>query len=295
MVSADGGSAESARAFLFRTGEGPNPAPTVTCAGGVSCSVTVQGAVAGSPRGTLLILVDSSGSNEDPEADCTGCPTDPKRKRVEAVKRLVNRLLYEAPGWRIGVADFGSFMPTNDFVVARMLGGFSSRAPDLASSADNLISLVGTPLFDGLWDVLPVTKADYVTAFGDAGVAATAVRVLVLSDGEDTLSQRKLPEVVAWASDAGVAIDCIGYGSAGDGGVPVLSTKAWHDLRALAFGTGGLVGVVTSDELPDLLDAVGFTHVRGFDIVDFSLSPAQPVGAALSGDVGGNPFTFEVQ
>lgn len=295
LAPADGGAAETARAVLFRTADANPPTSTVSCGGGVTCSAVGQGSVPGSSRGTLLILVDSSGSNEDVDAKCIGCPTDPERKRVDGVKRLVNRLLFEAPEWRIGVADFGSFKPTNGFRVARILGGFSSRAPDLSASADNLTAVAGTPLFDGLWDLMPATKADFVTAFADAGLPSTSVRVLVLSDGEDTLSQRKLPEVVAWAVDAGVAIDCVGYGSPGDGGLPILAPKAWRDLRALAFGTGGFVGVVSRDELPTLLDDVGFVYVRGFDTVDLSLSPAQPVGSTVQGSVNGNAFTFEVQ
>ncbi len=60
------------------------------------CATTLCVPRPGSDFGVFAILVDASGSNET-FTSCTGCPTDPQRKRAVAIKSFIGKLLTQAP------------------------------------------------------------------------------------------------------------------------------------------------------------------------------------------------------
>lgn len=269
-----------------------SPAPesvTVTCPGG--CAVARTRAYAGGREGVLAVLVDDSGSNTAAATVCAGCPTDPEKKRVQALQALFSTLLSEAPGWRIGLFDFGLAKMTSVFVSTNHLAGYSSRLDDLNGAAETLTSGGGTTLYDGIADVAPTAAGEGRARFGgDAGVP---VRVLVVSDGEDTHSTKKLSDVLAEANRLGVTVDAVGYG-ARDGGVyPNLAGKAYRDLRTIGLSTGGAVDLVSREALPARFEQLGRAYPSGW----LELVVTRPSSARFTGtvSVGGAETTFEVE
>lgn len=259
------------------------------CAEG-ACPVLSQRELPGSRAGALAIVIDDSGSNAATPQTCIGCPTDPQARRKEAVEALAQRLLTRAPGWRVGLFDFGP-NTNGGFQGTRLLAGYTSVASDLVSGAHQLEAYGGTYLYDAVVDVAPTVAGEAGALRPDGGVLVPG-HLLLVSDGEDTSSKRSLPEAIAAAKKLGVVIDAVGYGQPGDGGTIVLADRAYRDLRRLAAETGGVVTIVASDQLPALFALLADAYVDGAAAV----TARAPAGQTrVTGSVGleGDPTRRE--
>lgn len=254
----------------------------VTCEQPAAACAPVDDGVrrSGSGRGLLAIVLDDSGSNDAYPSDCPGCPTDPDGLRVDAIRVLLHRVLGRAPGWRIALFDFGNDT-TGRNEAAAMLAGYSSYEADFSPALGKIEAGGGTYIYASIVDVLPTLLGEQAAAKGDGGTLPPA-RILLMSDGQDTSSD-SLQDAIAAAQDAGVIIDTIGYGQRSDAGTVVLTAKASRDLRNIAYGTGGLCSIVSTDELPALLARIGELYVAGYAERRFQM----PAGAAsVRGQVG---------
>ncbi len=258
---------------------------SVSCQGG--CEVQGATRVAGGERGVLAIIVDDSGSNEESPNVCAGCPTDPDKKRAAGVKELARALLARAPQWRVGLFDFGILTNPALFDVTNHLAGYTSRAQDLVDAADRFRAGSGTPLYDSIAEVTPTAAGERVASFGSEEVP---VRVLVISDGEDTGSRRALSAVLDAGAHLGVSVDCVGYGAVDGGVYPNLAGKAYRDLRTIALEANGFVALVDRDGLPALMRTAGEAYPSGWVRVVVSRQ------GALQGEVsiGGRSTPFKV-
>ncbi len=264
----DGGfSAPTFSVFIAaRDGAGVYGAPApedfdVQCEAG-PCALVSARRIAGSKEGVLAVVVDDSFSNIAMPSVCTGCPTDPQGKRVVAVKRLFRVLLDRAPKWRIGLFDFGP-VSTPTFRSTRFIAGYTSRIEDLEQGADLLKAGGGTFLYDALYAVPATAIGERHFSFPDAG-GPVPVRVLVVSDGEDTHSTASLAAGLDAGISQGVPFDAVGFGQIDGGSTPYLAPKAYNDLRTCASATGGLVTLVSSDALPALFEQLAEIYVAGY-------------------------------
>ena len=107
------------------------------------------------------------------------------------------------------------------------------------------------------------------------------MRLLAISDGEDTHSTRKLSSVLDAGAQMGASIDCLGYGAVDGGVYPNLAGKAYRDLRQIGITSGGFVSLVDRDELPDRMEKLGAAYVGGWLEVVIS----SPVRQTLTGAV----------
>ncbi len=250
----------------------------VQCSAG-PCAIVSARVVPGSKEGVLAIVVDDSGSNSALPKVCTGCPTDPEGKRKGAVKNLVRVLLDRAPKWRVGLFDFGP-VSINSFRSTRLIAGYTSRVQDLESGADLLKSGGGTYLYDALYAVPDTAVGERRFSFPDGGVP---VRLLIVSDGEDTDSTFSLSQGLDAGVSLGVPFDAVGYGQVDGGSTPYLAPRAYNDLRRCSAATGGLITLVSRDALPTLFEQLAEIYVSGYAelVVDF------PTGTTtVSGSVG---------
>ncbi len=250
----------------------------VRCAAG-PCAIVSARSVAGSKQGVLAVVVDDSGSNSAEPTVCTGCPTDPTGQRKVAVKKLVRVLLDRAPKWRVGLFDFGP-VSINSFRSTRLLAGYTSRVEDLEAGADLLKSGGGTYLYDALYAVPDTAVGEQRYSFPDGGAP---VRLLIVSDGEDTHSTFKLEQGLDAGISLGVPFDAVGYGQVDGGSTPYLAARAYNDLRRCSSATGGLITLVSRDRLPALFEQLAEIYVAGYTELVVEL-PAR--ATAVSGSVG---------
>jgi hypothetical protein len=250
----------------------------VRCSAG-PCAIVRARWVPGSKEGVLAIVVDDSGSNSLDATVCTGCPTDPEGKRKVAVKNLVRVLLERAPKWRVALFDFGPVY-IDSFRSTRLIAGYTSRVEDLEAGADLLKSGGGTYLYDALYAVPGTAAGEQRFSFPDGGVP---VRLLVVSDGEDTHSTFTLNQGLDAGISLGVSFDAVGYGQVDGGSTPYLAARAYNDLRSCSSSTGGLVTLVSRDKLPTLFEQLAEIYVAGY----VELVVELPAGmTSVSGSVG---------
>ncbi len=283
---------------VARDGDG-QPVPTSPEALEITCSSAQCEPLSallrpGFEKGTLAILVDASGSNEVASpSTCTGCPTDKLRKRVEAVKQLVQALHARAPEWRIGVFDFGQ-NNSPGFRATRLLAGYTTDTQALLAGADELTSKGGTYLMDALHETLPTIDEDARAHLqGEFGRA-----VLVVSDGEDTSSSTRLEAVLMRARELGIGIDAVGFGPADAeaDGRPIITAQAVRDLRRLTYETGGALSITSTDSLVDLFSNWSQVYDVGMTQRAFQVDPVPAVGTPIHGTAsfGGEPAAFAI-
>jgi VWFA-related protein len=217
---------------------------------------------AGGERAVGLVI-DTSGSLED---------TDLANIRQACIDFI--GLL--SPGDRVAVYQF-------DYT-ANLLQDYTS---DLSLAIDAINTLVSPGGNTALYDALFMAADDADTIGGSKGV-------VVLTDGQDNVSNRTVTEAVERAVDAGVPVFTIGFGSA-DAGV----------LTDIADRTGGLYYAgVDSDDLQDLLDRLGtvlnsqyvLLWQSGFPdggrhgiAIEAQVSPSCRISATASYDQAGSP------
>lgn len=272
----------------------PEPSSiTATCSTGGPCAPLGDGLKRpGSPRVLLAIVLDDSGSNGAQPSVCAGCPTDPMEKRVDAIRVLLRRVYGRAPESRIALFDFG-WTANGGRVAATLLSGYTSFEADFDPALKAIEPGYSTYIFDSIVDVVPTLVGERAAMSADGGRSAPG-RILVVSDGEDTSSVKKIAEAIAAAKDAGITVDTIGYGSR-DGGAVVLAPRGYRDLRRVAIETGGFCTIAASDDLPALFARVGELYVAGYSERRFSLSgaPARVEGRVGFSEGNGAEFSFE--
>lgn len=263
--------------------------------GELPCAIGRTQQYAGNDRGMFVLLVDGSGSNEAEDAsNCLGCPTDPQRRRVEAVQQFVGTLYQHAPNWQGAIMQFGP-SSSEGFRVTNNLSGYTHEPEVLQSAAAQLSSEGGTPLWDSLSEVLDSLEAESRRNFG-AGSAAGR-QLIVISDGEDTDSSAHPEDVVAKARRMGIRIHAVGFGApGGQAGIPIMSAQAIGGLRRVAHETGGVCSIIQADALPALFEDLARATVAGYVEADVGFHgkplPRAGVGGTLHGEADEAPPFF---
>lgn len=244
--------------------------------------------VEGHERGSLVILVDGSGSVED---------TDPRRGRVAATTELAKTLHEYGPEWRISLMEFSNGQPSEGFDDTHILADFTTDTAVVESAAPELGASGGTPLWDATHEVLAVLAADASSSF--VGSDNAGMGLVVMSDGADTESRKSLSDVVALASQHGIAVHTIGFGPASDIDASRSSSDV-EDVRRLASETGGFYGYVSeADKLPDLCSDIAKSLIGGYQELDVRFDKPPTQGQRVAGKVKvvgtdiGVPFEFQ--
>ncbi len=179
-----------------------------------------------------------------------------------------------------------------------MLSDWSDDPDLLVDAADLLGSYSGTPLWDGTWEVLEeldeVAQGEFAEEKGTFGRG-----IVVMSDGEDTQSEKTLNQVIQRALELGIPVNTIGFGPASDSVDGYVNNRAVDGLRRLADETGGYYGYVDSlDDLPSLTTAIAGAQCGGHTELEATFTEPAPSGEKVKGQVKlkgtpiGVPFTF---
>lgn len=250
--------------------------------------------VPGTDLGSFQLVADGSGSTEA-DLYCDGCPTDPQRIRVEAVRALT-RDLGTCGAWRMSLVEFGREPyppPRPNHVVA----DWTTDGEAVAAAADQLSSGWTTPLWDAVIQAVDAVDTDHSTGFTDRDGAGRGL--VIVSDGVDTASSHSFEDAVAAAKAVGLPVHTIGFGPASDSnGAP--DDLAVQGLRRLAEETGGTYGYVTEvDDLPNVTAAISAGLCGGYTKIDVVYDDPPPSGTPLTGFVRlksnpefGVPFLF---
>ena len=252
--------------------------------------------VEGHDIGSFLILADASASTEaDPT--CPGCPTDPNRLRVDAAKAMARAIGDCSGDWRIALHDFGSHQPSQGFQVNRVLADWTTEARDVVEAADRLGSYWGTPLWDAVYEAAGALGDDADEQFEGSDDAGRAI--VVISDGADTESVRRIGAAVEEANARGVTVHAIGFGPASDLSLDN-DRGAVSGLQRLAEGTGGTYGYVGDlQDLPALSESIGAAVCRGYTEVVTTFEEPPESGSIVNARVRSKknpaiavPFSF---
>lgn len=266
--------------------------------------------VPGHIAGSMVLLVDGSGSMENTSADCADCPTDPARYRVQAAKELSKKLQACGPDWRQSLMEFTTTASDPQLMSTRVLADFGAEPAEVGAAADMLSSYGGTPIWDSTYEVIGLLAGDASESFAAAeageddsaspGIDEWGTGLVVISDGTDTSSIATLDQLIGRAQEAGIAVHTIGLGPASDsveeyGAEPA----AVEDLRRLAKETGGYYGYVSSpDELPELADHIAKASCGGYQELTVRFAEPKPSGERVNGRLKlantalSVPFTF---
>jgi hypothetical protein len=244
--------------------------------------------VQGFNSGDLLLLSDGSASLEN--GGCTGCPTDPGRHRVEAVSVLAKSLHGCAAGWRIGLMEFGP-KSTDGFTDTSLLVDYTTETEEVISMSESLASDGGTPLWDSLSESLD-SLSSQMDGSGDDIWEPEGKGLVVISDGEDTMSYTTAAQVVALAQGYRIPVNVVALGESSDLS-DGYSSNAIGELRRLAKDTGGFYASVGSaDELPLLAEAMAGSFCGGYTDVDVRFLAPPASGELVTGSLGfpGSPI-----
>jgi hypothetical protein len=237
--------------------------------------------------GTFTILMDSSGSMErEYDADvCADCPFDKDRRRVDAAKILIEGILEKSPDSRIGLFDFGAGT-SGDFEATRELHSYTSDVTSLAKAADLATSEEGTYIYDSTYELLGSMDSDISENFQATPITKA---LIVITDGEDTHSNRSLDEVIARAKDLEIPVHVVGLGKASEqyfqtGGAD--NADLVEILRRLASETGGFYASVSSPEdLEQLAQTIVIGLTGGYETLSVTLDPVPPSGTLVTGRI----------
>jgi hypothetical protein len=155
--------------------------------------------VPGNTVGSFLLVADGSGSTE---ADfyCSGCPTDPDRIRVEAVRALALQL--DDCDWRMSLVEFGR----DPYPAVRpnaVVADWTMDGEELAAAAEGLSSGWTTPLWDAVLHGLERLDDDNQQSYEFPAKAGRGI--VIVSDGVDTASSHTLNDAVEGRRRARVA------------------------------------------------------------------------------------------
>lgn len=269
------------------------------------CEFQGEDTLGGSEYNTLAILIDDSGSMEhaypqDEYGDmCPTCPNDPERLRAEAARKLIERILEEAPQSRLALMDFGP-TPSEGMDATRILSDFTSSADALNSAADDIdgSEMAGTPMWDSLMEIITATdqeaedlKADLERTpqtfpGSDDNTEEVDVQrfIVVLGDGDDDINYGgsddfTLADVIAAAQERNVIIHAVGLGSAAASNDDPLvkideQVTTVTNLQQLAEATGGYyASAADPEELLALYDNIARSMTQGYTRDTYSCRP----------------------
>jgi hypothetical protein len=195
------------------------------------------------------------------------------------------------------LAEFGSDVPTGAFETTTTLADWTVDGDALVGAADQLSSWYQTPLWDSLHESLDALAADADGVSSEEGKAGRAM--VVVSDGADNESSETLAAVIEKAVALGIPVHVVAFGPASDS-ADSPDNQAVTDLRALADGTGGTYGYVsTVEELPALGAAISGAVCGGYTEIEGTFDAPAPTGDTVTGLVRlksapmlAVPFTF---
>jgi hypothetical protein len=276
-----------------------------------------------SPYNSLAVLIDDSGSMErnypvEEFGDvCPTCPHDPGRQRVEATRALIDRIRDVAPQSRFGVFDFGP-ATTEGLTATQVLLDFTAQADGLEAALERVDGSqeAGTPLWDSIIDVVGMVGTDadayevllqQAAADGSGGATDPDVKryILVISDGQDTLSTATIDDAIAAARDTDVVVHAVGLGEASarralaqasTGGLRQEQQGAIQGLQSIAEATGGFYASVDDpSELRELFENIANGLAQGYATDTFTCVPAE--GSGVSGTIpdSGNTVAGQVR
>ena len=217
---------------------------------GVSIARPTRGAAA--PLGPGLVLAIETSLSMD--------ATDVEPKRIEAAQEAATDLVDGlSDNVRVGLISFNGsatiqVTPTTDHDEVRDAVGRLELAEFTA---------IGEAIFAGL-DAIQIAQSDQADAAAEAGEDLPPSQLVVMSDGETT-SGRPDVEAAQAASDAGVPVSTIAFGTQGatidiPGEGPVDVSVNEQALQAIAESTGGeFFSATTGDELADAFADIGGT------------------------------------
>ena len=200
--------------------------------------------VPGHDAGTFALLVDGSSSMGS---------TDAERFRVDAAAMVASRIEACSEHWDQALLEFNTGSTGGKYDHSAVLAPFGSSAKTIAESANQLDANGGTPLWDATHEVLGAF-ADHAEGHserlleeGEPAAETYGRALVVISDGADTASSRRLSKVIEKANKKGISVHAIGLGPASDAETDFLrEDDAIQDLRRLALETGGTYGYVSS-------------------------------------------------
>lgn len=204
------------------------------------------------PRGPVLVLAIDTSLSMD--------ATDVEPNRIEAAQEAATDLVDGlSDNVRVGLISFNGsatiqVTPTTDHDEVRDAVGRLELAEFTA---------IGEAIFAGL-DAIQIAQSDQADAAAEAGEDLPPSQLVVMSDGETT-SGRPDVEAAQAASDAGVPVSTIAFGTQGatidiPGEGPVDVSVNEQALQAIAESTGGeFFSATTGDELADAFADIGGT------------------------------------
>lgn len=204
------------------------------------------------PLGPVLVLAIDTSLSMD--------ATDVEPNRIEAAQEAATDLVDGlSDNVRVGLISFNGsatiqVTPTTDHDEVRDAVGRLELAEFTA---------IGEAIFAGL-DAIQIAQSDQADAAAEAGEDLPPSQLVVMSDGETT-SGRPDVEAAQAASDAGVPVSTIAFGTQGatidiPGEGPVDVSVNEQALQAIAESTGGeFFSATTGDELADAFADIGGT------------------------------------
>ncbi len=236
---------------------------------GEPAKIEEQTEVKGAEAGSLVVLVDGSGSMAG---------SDPDRLRVTAVDMLAAEMSECSEHWSQSLFEFTTEASAGRLRFSRKLADFGSDAQAMTSAADALDADGGTPLWDAAHEIMgdfkdaadehesSLSEKELAALIGEGGEAEYARTIVVISDGADTDSTKTVERVITSAQNKNIRVHSIGVGPASDANLINLQPRAVQDLRKLSAETDGYYGYVDSiDDLPKHAKAIASSMCDGYE------------------------------
>ena len=229
-----------------------------------------QKEIPGSEAGSLVVLVDGSGSMAG---------SDPDRLRVTAVDMLAAEMSECSENWAQSLFEFTTEASAGRLRYSRKLADFGSDTQHMTSAAAQLDEGGGTPLWDAAHEIMgdfkdaaeahqdSLSEKELAALLGEnQDESAYARTLIIISDGADTDSSKTVERVIRSANDKNIRVHSIGIGPASDANLINLQPRAIRDLRQLSLETDGYYGYVDSiDDLPKHAKAIASSMCDGYE------------------------------
>lgn len=225
--------------------------------------------VEGTETGSLVVLVDGSGSMVG---------SDPDRLRVTAIDMLAAEISDCSQDWSQSLFEFTTEASAGRLRYSRKLADFGSDAQRMSNAAADLDEDGGTPLWDAAHEIMgdfEDAADEHETSLSEKEIAVTgqggstteyARTLVVISDGADTDSSKTVEQVIRSANNKNIRVHSIGIGPASDANLINLQPRAVRELRQLSLETDGYYGYVdTIDDLPKHAKAIAASMCDGYE------------------------------
>ena len=262
-----------------------------------------QKEIPGSEAGSLVVLVDGSGSMAG---------SDPDRLRVTAVDMLAAEMSECSENWAQSLFEFTTEASAGRLRYSRKLADFGSDAQSMTTAAERLDADGGTPLWDAANEIMgdfeqaadeheaSLTEKELAALAGENGQEERYARtIVIISDGADTDSSRTVEQIISSANNKDIVVHSIGMGTASDANLINLNPRAIRELRKVSLETGGYYGYVDEvDDLPKHAKAIAGSMCDGYEqlMVKFPQAEKHAGRVWASLEIAGSgisvPFTF---